>query len=111
MLKAIGRGEVDISIINEMLDVKSENKFMYTLEDARNLILYDCIFDDDVKFDYDHSGVSYIERYISVLLQKSISQIKLIQTIKENYDEKCEKRNLTISKYETHKPVKRLKNK
>lgn len=94
-----------------MLDVESDNKFMYTLEDARNLILYDCVFKDDIVFEYEHSGVSYIERYISVLLQKSISQIKLIQTIKENYDENCGKRNLNISKYEVHKPVKKLKKK
>lgn len=108
ILKAVGREECKVDIIDQMLDPDSTYKFLYTLEDPRNLILYDVEY-DNVVFNYEHSGISFIERYLALLFQQVMTKYTLLQYIKKSFDENAREYELQIKKYENNKPLKRIK--
>lgn len=108
ILKAVGREEVKIELVDQMLDPESTFKFLYTLDDPRNLILYDVQY-NDLEFNYEHSGITFIERYMALMFQQVMTKYTLLKYIKTSFDENANEYELKIKKYETSKPIKRIK--
>lgn len=108
ILKAVGREECKSDIVQQMLDPDSTYRFLYTLEDPRNLILYDVHY-DDVIFHYQHSGVSFIERYMALLFQQVMTKYTLLKYIKKSFDENSEEYDQKVKKCEVNKPLKKVK--
>lgn len=108
ILKAVGREECKTDIVQQMLDPESTYRFLYTLEDPRNLILYDTEY-ENVIFNYQHSGISFIERYMALLFQQVMTKYTLLKYIKKSFDDHSLSYELNIKKYEVSAPLKRIK--
>lgn len=108
ILKAVGREECKTDIVAQMLDPESAYRFLYTLEDPRNLILYDAEY-EGVTFAYQHSGVAFIERYMALLFQQVMTKYTLLKYIKKSFDDNALHHELAIKKCEASAPLKRVK--
>lgn len=94
ILKAVGRDECKMDIIEQTLDPKSNYRFLYTLEDPRNLLLYDVEY-DNVIFEVKHTGVPFIEKCMALLFQQVMTKYTLLKYVKQASIKKTLKPRLT----------------
>lgn len=71
VIKGVGKGEIGLSMIDEMLNVEQRKyKYHHSLEEAENLLLYNCEYSkEELDFMYEETGFPLIQRFFSKLFQ------------------------------------------
>ena len=113
VIKAIGKGLFDIDLIYKMFDINNNKvKFLYTMDLAENLLLYDCEYKKDmVNFKKPNLRCKkFIKSFFSSQYQMGINRLNLVDCIRKSLNRNYQK-DFKVLKKITKRPfrIKKLK--